>query len=87
MTTPDRTPLEVGLTDLSIGEYSVGLAPSRSSEQVVQAYLELVSLMRRDHPEYFRDHDIDTLVNATGLDHTFVHNRVKSHLASTKLAS
>lgn len=87
MTTPDRTPLEVGLTDLSIGEYSVGLAPSRSSEQVVQAYLELVSLVRRDHPEYLRDDDIDTLVTATGLDRTFVQNRVKTHLATPRLAS
>lgn len=87
MTTPDRTPLEVGLTDLSIGEYSVGLAPSRSSEQVVQAYLELISLVRRDHPEYLRDDDVDTLVNATGLDRTFVQNRVKTHLDSARLAS
>lgn len=87
MTIPDRTPLEVGLSDLSIGEYSVGLAPSRSSEQVLQAYLELVSLVRHDHPEYLRDDDIDTLVDATHLERAFVQNRVKSHLASAKLAS
>ena len=87
MTIPDRTPLEVGLTDLSIGEYSVGLAPSRSSEQVVQAYLELISLVRRDHPEYLRTEDIDTLVDATRLERSFVDNRVKTHLASARLAS
>lgn len=82
MTTPTRTPLEVGLTDLSIGEYSVGLAPSRSSEQLVEAYLELISLVRNDHPEYLRDEDIDTLVQATHLERSFVTNRVNSHLTS-----
>ncbi len=82
MTTPTRTPLEVGLTDLSIGEYSVGLAPSRSSEQLVEAYLELISLVRDDHPEYLRDEDIDTLVESTHLERSFVTNRVNSHLAS-----
>lgn len=87
MTISDRTPLEVGLTDLSIGEYSVGLAPSRSSEQVVQAYLELITLVRCDHPEYIRDSDIDTLVEATHLERSFVQNRVKSHLAAATLAS
>ena len=82
MTTPTRTPLEVGLTDLSIGEYSVGLAPSRSSEQLVEAYLELISLVRNDHPEYLRDDDIDTLVKSTHLERSFVTNRVNSHLAN-----
>lgn len=81
MTTPTRTPLEVGLTDLSIGEYSVGLAPSRSSEQLVEAYLELISLVRSDHPEYFREEDIDTLVHATHLERSFITNRVNSHIA------
>jgi len=55
MNTPNRTALEVGLTDLSIGEYSVGLAPARTSEQLVLAYLELISLVRQDHPEYLLD--------------------------------
>jgi len=72
----------VGLTDLSIGEYSVGLAPSRSSEQLVEAYLELISLVRNDHPEYLRDDDIDTLVKSTHLERSFVTNRVNSHLAN-----
>lgn len=87
MTSPARTPLEVGLTDLSIGEYSVGLAPSRSSEQLVLAYLELISLVRRDHPEYLRDEDIDTMVEATSLERAFITNRVKTHLKSTAVAS
>ncbi len=82
MTTPTRPPLEVGLTDLSIGEYSVGLAPSRSSEQLVEAYLELISLVRNDHPEYLRDDDIDRLVESTHLERSFVTNRVNSHLAN-----
>lgn len=87
MTTPSRTPLEVGHSDLSIGEYSVGLAPSRSSEQLVRAYLELISLVRQDHPEYLRDEDIDTLVDATHLDRSFIQNRVRTHLATPPLAS
>jgi len=81
MTTPARTPLEVGLSDLSVGEYSVGLAPSRSSEQLVEAYLELISLVRSDHPEYFRDDDIDALVAATHLERSFITNRVHAHLS------
>lgn len=87
MTTPNRTNLEVGLTDLSIGEYSVGLAPSRTSEQVVFAYLELISLVRDDHPDYLRDDDIDTLVDATGLEKSFIENRVTAHLASSRVSS
>jgi hypothetical protein len=86
MTTPNRTPLEVGLTDLSIGEYSVGLAPSRTAEQLVLAYLELISLVRKDHPEYLRDDDLDTLVQATSLERSFIQNRVRSHLAAAGIA-
>lgn len=87
MTSPIRTPLEVGLTDLSIGEYSVGLAPSRTCEQLVQAYLELVGLVRQDHPEYLREEDIDTIAEATQLDRTFLQNRVRTHLAQLSVAS
>lgn len=87
MTSPTRTPLEVGLTDLSIGEYSVGLAPSRTSEQLVLAYLELIALVRKDHPEYLREEDIDTLVGATNLDRSFVQNRVNTHLSQLSIAS
>ncbi|MFT7474076.1 MAG: hypothetical protein ACI81L_000992 [Verrucomicrobiales bacterium] len=87
MNTPSRTPLEVGLTDLAIGEYSVGLAPARTSEQLVLAYLELISLVREDHPEYVREEDIDTLVEATSLAPAFIQNRVSTHLASTSIAS
>ena len=86
MTTPNRTPLEVGITDLSIGEYSVGLAPSRTAEQLVLAYLELVSLVREDHPEDLRDDDLDTLVQATSLERSFIQNRVRSHLAEGRVA-
>jgi hypothetical protein len=85
MNKPNRTPLEVGLTDLSIGEYSVGLAPSRSAEQLVLAYLELISLVREDHPEYLRDDDLDTLVEATSLERSFIQNRVRIHLAGARV--
>ena len=87
MTTPNRTPLEVGLTDLSIGEYSVGLAPSRTSEQLVLAYLELITLVREDDPEYLRDEDIDTLMRVTKLDRSFITNRVQVHLSTLRIAS
>ncbi len=87
MNTPNRTPLEVGLTDLSIGEYSVGLAPARTNEQLVLAYLELITLVRQDHPEYLRDEDIDTLVEATQLERSFITNRVNTHLATLSIAS
>jgi len=86
MTSPTRTPLEVGLTDLSIGEYSVGLAPSRTNEQLVLAYLELISLVRNDHPEYLREADIDTLVEATHLEREFIQNRVTTHLSHLNVA-
>lgn len=87
MPTPSRTPLEVGLTDLSIGRYSVGLAPSRTNEQLVQAYLELISLVRQDQPEYLRDEDIDTMVEATHLERSFIENRVTTHLATQRIPS
>lgn len=82
-----RTPLEVGVTDLSIGDLSVGLAPSRTGEQLVLAYLELISLVRESDPEYLRDEDIDTLVGATHLDRAFIQNRVNNHLSSLSAAS
>ena len=87
MTTPSRTPLEVGLTDLSIGEYSVGLAPSRTAEQLVLAYLELISLVRAAHPEYLRDDDLDRLAEATTLDRSFIQNRVRTLLADASVSS
>lgn len=87
MTSPTRTPLEVGLMDLSIGEYSVGLATGRTSEQVVLAYLELISLVRADDPEYLRDEDIDTLAESTHLDRSFIQNRVSNHLSHLSVAS
>lgn len=82
MNLTDRTPLEIGFTDLSIGRHSVGLAPSRTGEQVVEAYLELISLVRKDRPEYLRDEDINVLANETKLDPPFIMNRVRRHLSS-----
>ena len=82
-----RDPLEVSTNALSIGEYSVGLAPARCSEQLVAAYLELISIVRRDHPDYLRDEDVDTLTSATGMERAFVANRVKCHIDGVSLAS
>lgn len=75
------------MSDLSIGEYSIGLAPARTSEQLLFAYLELISLLRQDHPEYLRIEDIDTLVEATRLDRSFITNRVTTHLRTLSVAS
>ncbi len=86
MTSPQRTPLEVGITDLAIGEYSVGLAPSRTSEHLVEAYIELVTLVRRDNPDYLRDEDFETLAGSTGLEAKFLRNRVTSQLQSLSVA-
>ena len=84
-TTPRRV-LEVGFSDLSIGSYSVGLPPSRTGEQIVAAYLDLVQLVRRDRPEYLRDEDFAVLAEETNLDATFIKNRVKTHLAADTVA-
>ncbi len=86
MTSPQRTHLEVGTTALAIGEYSVGLAPSRTCEQLVSAYLELVTMVRRDHPEYFREEDFDALATATTRDADFFHNQVLSQLEPVRVA-
>ncbi len=86
MASPQRTPLEVGVADLSIGEYSVGLAPSRTSEHLVEAYIELVTLVRRDNPEYLRDEDFEILSGSTGLEAKFLRNRVTSQLQSLRVA-
>jgi len=83
---PQRIPLEVGITDLSIGRYSVGLAPSRTSEHLVEAYIELVKLVRRDNPEYLRDDDFEVLSASTGLEAGFLRNRVLSQLESLRVA-
>ncbi len=81
MSSPQRTPLEVGTTALAIGEYSVGLAPSRTCDQLVAAYLELVGMVRNDYPEYFREEDFDALARATAHDSSFFRNQVVSRLA------
>lgn len=83
----DRTPLEIGFTDLSIGHHSVGLAPTRTGEQIVEAYLELISLARQDHPEYLRDEDIHVLAQETRLDPTFIMNRVRKHMSAYTVAA
>ena len=82
MDTTTRTPLEMGYSDLSMGGYSVGLAPTRTCEQLVEAYLELVTLVRRDRPEYIRDEDIVALAGVTKFDIEYLRNRVEQHLAS-----
>ena len=87
MANPERTPLEVGTTALAIGEYSVGVAPARTCEQLISAYLELVALVRRDHPEYFRDADFDSLAASTGQEASFFRNSVLAQLQTARAAS
>ena len=86
MISPERTPLEVGTTALAIGEYSVGLAPSRTCEQLVAAYLELVSMVRRDHPEYFREGDFAALAAGTARDSSFFRNRAVAQFQTADVA-
>ena len=86
MDTTPRTTLEVGFSDLSIGRHSVGLPPSRTGEQIVAAYLDLVQLVRRDRPEYLRDEDFEVLAAETKLDPTFIKTRVQNHLAAEAVA-
>ncbi len=83
----DRIPLEVGSTDLSIGQYSVGFPPTRTGEQIVEAYLELVTLIRAIGPDDVRVDDFDMLAATTGLDRSFIENRVYAHLATARTAS
>ena len=87
METSGRTPLEVGFSDLSIGSYSVGLPPSRTGEQVVEAYLDLIALVRSDYPEDLREEDFEVLADETKLDGPFIRNRVKTHLATLSLSA
>ncbi len=87
MESTTRTALEVGFSDLSIGTYSVGLPPSRTGDQIVEAYLDLITLVRRDRPEYLRDEDFATLAAETNLEQSFIKNRVKNHLVSEIIAS
>ena len=82
MTAQRTSPLEVGLTDLSIGEYSVGLAPCRTGEQVLAGYLDLIALVRADYPEEVRDEDLDTLVTHTGMERRFIETRVHLQLSA-----
>ncbi len=84
MVTEDRTPLEVSPSALSVGRTSVGFPLSRTSENVIEAYLELIGLLREDRPEDLRAADIDTLVDATGLERSFITNRVASQLTSPR---
>jgi len=86
MSSPERTPLEVGSSDLAIGEYSVGLAPTRTCDQLVIAYLELVALVRRDHPDYLRDADFQALADATTQEPAFFRNRVLAELHASRVA-
>ena len=78
----ERTALEMGECSLAVGQHSVGLPLSRTSEQVVEAYLELITLVRDGRPEHLRSEDIDTLVRETRLERVFIENRVASHLAT-----
>ena len=83
----ERNRLEVGSTDLSIGQYSVGFPPTRTGEQIIEAYLELITLVRVVEPEDVRLEDLAKLACTTGLDESFIQNRVLAHLAAARAAS
>ena len=77
-----RIPLQLDDCALSVGRYSVGVPLTRTGEQLVEAYLELIEMVRESRPEELLSDDIDVIVAETGLDRTFVENRVNDHLAS-----
>lgn len=81
MTEP-RIPLELDDYALSVGRYSVGIPMTRTCEQLVEAYVELIEMLRDSRPEYLRSEDIDLIVAETGFDRTFIENRVNDRLAS-----
>ena len=85
MDSEDRTLLEVGPCALCVGRVSVGFPMSRTSEQVIEAYLELIGLLRSDRAEDLRAADIDVLVAETGLERSFITNRVASQLSSNRV--
>ncbi len=85
MESSGRTPLEIGFSCLSIGGHSVGLPPTRSGDQLVEAYLDLISRVRKTRPEYFREEDIDLLAVETRLEDSYIRNRVVSHLAGSSI--
>ena len=87
MTGEPRISLEVGSTDLSIGQHSVGFPPTRTGEQVIEAYLELMTLIRAMGPDDVRMDDVCVLARTTGLDESVVLNRVITHLAAARQAS
>ena len=80
-----RNELEVGFSDLSIGHCSVGLPPSYGCEQIIEAYLDLITMVRIDRPDYLRDGDIATLSERTKLDEGFIMNRVRNHLSGLSI--
>lgn len=78
----DRIPLEVTECALAVGEHSVGFPLSRTGNQLIEAYLKLITLVRKTRPDYLRAADVDALSTATGLDRSFIKNRVATHLAA-----
>ena len=82
MATSPRIPLELDEYALSVGRHSVGLPLTRTGEQLVEAYLELIEMVRDGRPEYLRSDDIDLIATETGLDRAFIENRVNAHLTS-----
>lgn len=85
MESSGRTPLEIGFSCLSIGGHSVGLPPTRTGDQLVEGYLDLISRVRQSRPEYFREEDIGLLATKSNLDHSYIRNRVVSHLSSVRI--
>ena len=85
MESSPRTPLEIGFSCLSIGRHSVGLPPTRTGDQLVEGYLDLISRVRESRPEYFREEDIGLLATETNFDRSYIRNRVVSHLAAARI--
>jgi len=78
----ERSKLEVSEYSLAVGEHSVGIPFSRTSDQLVEAYLELITLVRDQRPTELRLDDIDVIEAETGYERTFIENRVNAHLES-----
>jgi len=49
---------------------------------VVEAYIELIRLIRAIGPEDVRTDDFTTLADVTGLERSFIRNRVTSQLST-----
>jgi len=80
----ERPKLEVSEYSLAVGPHSVGIPFTRTGDQVVEAYLELITLVRAQRPTELRGEDIDVLESETGFERAFIENRVNAHLEALR---